>query len=107
MGYDIAWSGWMAVLSLDPRWFANPLALLIASAVFRDKSLKRVSVYSALVLVAALSCLVVPAMACGSGAGGPEPSTGLKTGGYLWVASMSIFALIGFAWQSASPENDG
>jgi len=106
MGYEIAWSGWMAILALDPRWFANPLALLIVVSVFRDKSLSRASIYSILVLVAALSCLAVPAMACGSGAGGPEPSSGLRMGGYLWIASMSILALVGFAWQSAGPEND-
>jgi hypothetical protein len=107
MGYELAWSGWMAILALDPRWFANPLAFLILMAVFRDRALKRASLYSALILVAALSCLVIPAMACGSGAGGPEVSTGIEMGGYLWVASMSMMAIAGFAWRSAVPGNDG
>lgn len=107
MGYNVAWAGWMAIFALDPRWFANPLALLIFIAVARGKELPRVSLYSILVLAAAISCLYVPAMACGSGAGGAEPSQGLRLGGYLWIAALSVLSLTGFAWKIAQRANDG
>ncbi len=105
MGYEVAWSGWLAILTADPRWFANPLAFLIVVSVVRGKPLRRVSIYAFLILLAALSCLIVPAMACGSGAGGPEPSSGIRLGAYLWITSMTVLAFVGFASQTAGQEN--
>ncbi|GJI99750.1 hypothetical protein RugamoR64_02890 [Duganella rhizosphaerae] len=105
MGYEVGEVGWLAILTLDPRWFANPLALLIVVSVVRGRPLRRASIYAVMILLAALSCLIVPAMACGSGAGGPEPSTGIRLGAYLWIAAMTVLAFVGFASQGAGQEN--
>ena len=107
MGYEVAWAGWMAVLAFDPRWFANLFAFSILLAIARTRSLRHIVLYSALAWAFALSCLVIPAMACGSGAGGPEASQGLQLGGYLWIASISVLSLCGFCWRRAVPKKNG
>jgi hypothetical protein len=88
MGWDVLIGGWMAILTLDPRWFANVLLLRIWNWTLRNRAAPKPTRSACFAAVFAGTSLIVPAMACGSGAGGAEPSTGLALGGYLWVAAV-------------------
>ena len=105
-GLDILSYGYAGLFVLDPRWYANPMALwLIFRMLFRKPRRVRVRVTLAIVgfvLLCVLTSPLIPAMACGGGAGGPTTSEGLAYGGYLWMLSMTIIALCALAATPAS-----
>ncbi len=112
-GWDVLIGGWMAVLTLDPRWFANVLLLRTWSWSIKDRTAPKPTKSACVAAVMAVTSLMVPAMACGIGAGGAEPSTGLAFGGYLWVAAVTFGAMA--CWllprklkivQTTSPPSD-
>lgn len=83
MGFEVLGMGWLALIILDPRWYANPLFAWVAIQNLR----KRRSGKSATVaIVLATASVVVPVVFfLGGGTGIPAH---LAVGGYVWALSI-------------------
>lgn len=100
-GLEVLRIGWAGLLVLDPRWYANPMALVL---IYRLLFVKTAG-FNPVLGVFILACAVlspIPAMACGGGAGGPEASVGLELGGFLWMVSMVTIAICGLSKRFTS-----
>lgn len=102
-GREVLEPGWIGVVIFDPRWLANPAAAWLAVVAFRGRTTRGASLVAALTSAFAISALLIPTLACGGGAGGAELSLGLREGGYLWVASVSLIALCAMLAQRRAP----
>ena len=86
-GYVVLMIGWIGLIGLDPRWFANPMLLLMLwrLATNRVSDGKFLPVFAAVLAVAAIP---IHAAGCEGGGGAPGLTNGLAIGGYLWVAAV-------------------
>ena len=107
-GVEILEYGWAGLLVLDPRWYANPMAVWLIFRMLLAKSGRLTLGLSTLMLLCVIASPLFPSYACGGGAGGPELSTGLASGGYYWMVSMGLLVLCGFvAGLSATIDEPG
>ena len=91
LGILIFGFGWLGLMVGEFRWFANlPFLFMVLQMLAKPGWTKRF-VYPLLVAPIALSCLFVPAMACGNNY---ELSKSLGIGGYLWVVSVLSVSVI-------------
>ncbi|MES2322301.1 MAG: hypothetical protein V4633_08575 [Pseudomonadota bacterium] len=102
VGLDVLSTGWAGLLMLDPRWYANPMALVLVYRLLFVKTAGFNPVLGVLILFCAILS-PLPSMACGGGAGGPEASVGLEPGGFLWMVSMITIAICGLG-KGRAPE---
>ncbi len=93
-GLEVLVLGWLALISLDPRWFANAaLAYLwwwLLGPAARPFPLKS----SVFILLAALSAPLIPSPVGCPGMDTPTAASALAAGGYLWSAAL-VVAVIG------------
>jgi len=97
-GYDILATGWLGIILLEFRWYANPMFVVIAARVWKAKNspLPGAWLFLAVVMTTlGVLSIFVPAQACGD-AGTIAYNSGLAIGGYLWVASILIVTLTAF-----------
>jgi hypothetical protein len=101
-GYQVLFYGWLGFIYLDPRWLANILYawILIGLAV------PKIKVYywlPYLTIFLALSSIPFPSAGCESAGGAAVFSTELATGGYIWIAAISI-ACLSFILKGEHPK---
>jgi hypothetical protein len=85
IGYEVLAMGWMGVLGLDPRWFANiGFILLIWRSMHSQNAAPWLIAVTAVFAIASL----LPAAGCAAPGGAPGTSKGLALGGYVWLAAM-------------------
>lgn len=90
-GYEVLMSGWVGLLGLDPRWYANPAMLWMACcAWFGWRSWFTLS--GAVLCIVLAAAAVLPAPGCAGGPGSLAMSRGLQVGGYLWMVSVVLVA---------------
>ena len=96
LGYEVLLIGWLGVVGLDPRWFANSAFVWVVVATLSSKA-DRPPLW--VIGVAALLALFsfAPSAGCAGGGGAPESSTGLALGGYLWVSALALACVVGFS----------
>jgi hypothetical protein len=82
--------GWLGLLVYEPRWFANIFFFMMVFEYFWESKPKR-WFYPAIVFVTAISCLFIPARACGHEY---KFSQSLAIGGYIWVVAVISVAAI-------------
>lgn len=83
--------GWLGLLVSEPRWFANIFFLLMVLGLKQRNKKPKHLVYPLIVTITAISCLFVPARACGSSY---TFSKSLAIGGYLWVIAVITVSII-------------
>lgn len=88
LGYEVLFFGWLGLLSLDPRWFAN-IGLLLAWFKFLSPTAKvpLLELVSPFILLSAITALVLFNPIGCPGVDTPTAVSGLALGGYLWVAA--------------------
>ena len=101
-GYGVLAIGYMGLLVLDPRWFANIGFVWLTVACLRSSSSRHPIVAGVTALLALAS--FAPAAGC-EGGGAPGISTGLAFGGYLWVAALLAVSLASVLRRQESEEN--
>jgi hypothetical protein len=94
-GYGVLAFGYMGLLALDPRWFANIGFALLLIATLRSKPAVRPGVGGVTAMLALFS--FAGAAGCEGGGGAPEVSTGLALGGYLWVSALALACAANFS----------
>jgi len=93
-GYIVLLTGYVGFLGLDPRWLANPGVLWIVAAILLRRPERSTPVPVALItMMLALTSIVIPALGCAGDPGSAAASTGLASGGYLWVGSVCLLCL--------------
>ena len=101
-GYEVLISGWLGIISLDPRWYAN---VVYAYVIFRNlinKNYTPSTISSALLVSAAIasfafiSPLACPAMDTMS------PSKGLAVGGKVWCGALISASVLAFLKEPKS-----
>jgi hypothetical protein len=97
LGYGVLLVGYMGLLALDPRWFANLGFALLVIASLKSNPVVRPGVIGVTALLALFS--FAGAAGCEGGGGAPEVSTGLALGGYLWVAALALACVANFSLQ--------
>lgn len=91
-GYEVLMSGWFGLLGLDPRWYANPVALWLACCAWFGWR-GRFTPYLALLAIGLALASVLPAIGCAGDPGSMAMSRGLRPGGILWVVSVVLVAI--------------
>ncbi len=89
-GYQILGMGWLGIIALDPRWYANVAFVILIFAAFR----KKIAVISALLGAVLAVFSFAPAAGCGGDPSALGMSTGLGKGGLLWVFAI-FMAILG------------
>lgn len=86
MGYEILAIGWIGLLALDPRWFANVGFAILLYKTFQNRPASMTAMLTGLLSLTAF----LPSAACGGPGGAPDVSKGLAQGGFLWIAAIWI-----------------
>jgi hypothetical protein len=89
MGYGILVLGWLGVVMLDPRWFANVGFAFLLVMTFKGRLAGHVALFTGLLALGAF----LPAAACGAPGGSLDTSKGIALGGILWVAAILMACL--------------
>ena len=106
LGYDVLLMGWMAILVLDPRWWANVAVLYLWWWVIVPNERLFPKKINYFVLLAAAATVFLPSpVGCPGGAGARDAATGLASGGYLWTAAL-VVAVIGTFFVRGSGDVD-
>ena len=93
VGYEVLVMGWAGLLGLDPRWLANiGLAVLLVRTMLGKPIKLWITITTGLLAVASLA----PAAGCPAPGGAPAMSSGLASGGYLWVGAILLASLGAF-----------
>jgi hypothetical protein len=97
-GYHILAMGWLGIIAIDPRWYANVAFLMILIFTFhRERALKSSLTAGALAVFS-----FAPAAGCGGDPSALVMSQGLGSGGLLWI--LAIFLAIAGNILSTDPE---
>ncbi|SFG85026.1 hypothetical protein SAMN05518865_12055 [Duganella sp. CF458] len=86
LGFQVLLMGWIAVIGLQPAWFANILYFIMTYRLVRGTNTRN------LLLPGAASFLAIAGLAGGPGCG-PDIaniSLGLSAGGYLWIGAILV-----------------
>jgi len=87
--------GWIGLVGLDPRWFANlGFVVVLVSCVSKPLKVRPFTAIGTALL--ALSSFA-PAPGCEGSGGAPGSSSGLSLGGYLWVTSLLLVCIVNYA----------
>jgi hypothetical protein len=102
-GWGILLMGWLGLLALDPRWFANLLFVLMAAHSLVGTPERRsragavmLTVWPVAAATLAIASLTLDVYACGDGAGSVSKVRAMAVGAYFWataILAMSVFYL--------------
>jgi hypothetical protein len=107
LGYEVFMMGWLALIGLDPRWWANVALIFIwwwLLRPLREFPMKSIFFSSLCVLTAPLpSPIGCPGMDT------PTAAVALTVGGYLWSASLliAVMSAVALRNQILKEETDG
>lgn len=101
-GLSVLMTGYMGLLSLDPRWFCNAVVLMALYSLFSP--LKRP--WLPLVLAGIASTTVVGPYFCSPGGGSLDRGMGMAVGGYLWIAALWLLAIAAYRGDTAHDGSD-
>ena len=90
LGYEVLMLGWLAVLGLDPRWWANLALQFVWRWLFCGSAKPVPKLPIIFIGLAALSAPMLPSGIGCPGMDSPTAAKGLAIGGALWVASLSV-----------------
>ncbi len=97
LGYEVLFLGWLGLLSLDPRWFANIGLLLVWLKLLSPSTeVPLLKFISPFILICAISALVFFSPIGCPGMDTPTAVSGLALGGYLWVVTLLLTSLVLF-----------
>ena len=88
-GFDVLITGYLGLLVLDPRWFCNIILIVAIRSVFFNKPVKNHLIWIFVAIVASTTIFgpyFIP------GVGSLDNGHGMAVGGYLWIASIWLFA---------------
>ncbi|WP_331352963.1 hypothetical protein [Cellvibrio sp. UBA7671] len=101
-GYEVLISGWLGIIGLDPRWYAN---VLYAYVIFRsliNKNYTPSTISSALLVSAAIASFVfISPLACPA-MDTMSPSKGLAVGGKVWCSALISASVLAFLKEPKS-----
>lgn len=102
VGAHVLATGWLGILVLDPRWYANlGFAWIVLSVLFKWRPAHPLVVL--LIVACAIASPFLPAMGCGDGGGAPAMSTGLGVGGYAWIAGLLVAVVASIGYNASIP----
>ncbi len=90
-GYETLAYGWLGLIYLDIRWFANLIYAWLVFSILMPQKVKQPPswvIFSALFL--AVLSIPLPSAGCSSSGGAAVFSESLSSGGYLWVVALLI-----------------
>lgn len=99
-GYTVLAIGYMGLLGLDPRWFANICFVVLLASSLKSSCQIRPFVAAATAILALAS--FASAAGCEGGGGAPSMSTGLALGGRLWVGALFLICAVNLSLRQAA-----
>ena len=94
MGYEVLATGWIGIILLEPRWYANIIYLYVCFSVFKG-SRSGSGIAALFSLLLALSSLIIPIHVLNN-ATREIPVDHLGIGAYVWAIAIFLTSFIYF-----------
>jgi hypothetical protein len=101
-GYHILAMGWMGIIGLDPRWYANITFVLMIVFSFKNEP----AFISALTGGVLAVFSFAPAAGCGGDPSALVTSIGIGSGGLLWILAIFLAITGNFLITGALQQNE-
>jgi len=103
-GFEALSIGWLAIITLDPRWFCNIVLILAYLNIFKKYEEKYATRCFILAALGTTSIFGPYHAGLSMGTFDLFEGTGLTWGGYFWILSLWLFAISAYLKNESNPK---
>jgi len=93
VGYEVLVQGWLGIIALEPRWYANIFYFYFVVLGITQKKYKPNPYVVFFLFISAISSPIFPGWVTCSAGDVMAPAKGLAIGGYLWVCAILLVVI--------------